>query len=107
MTVNDSLVELAELKAQFAQAKLEAECWKPLYKDTEAELEAKTERLLVCESDCDSLRDANRRYQKLYAETLDALKQEQADHIKTRDSLLKIIGDTITNKDTNQGNYRK
>jgi multidrug resistance efflux pump len=91
MTVNDSPVELAELKAQLAQAKLAAERWKQLYKDTEAELEAKTERLLVCESDCDL-------YQKLYTETLDALTQEQADHIKTRDSLLKIIGDTITNQ---------
>jgi predicted nucleic acid-binding Zn-ribbon protein len=104
MTINDSVIAL---KAQLAEAKAEGDslrdeyrCWKQLYKDIEAELEAKTERLLVCESDCD-------RYQKLYTETLDLLKQEQADHIKTRDSLLKIIGDTITNKDTNQGNYRK
>ncbi|NJL42734.1 MAG: hypothetical protein HC935_03895 [Pseudanabaena sp. SU_2_4] len=100
MTVNDCLVELAELKAQLAQAKLEGNRWKQLYKDTEGELEAKTRRLLVCESDCD-------RYQKLYTETLDLLKQEQADHAKTRDSLLKIIGDTIANKGTNQGTYQK
>jgi chromosome segregation ATPase len=97
MTVNNSLAEsteLVELKAQIQQAKVEGNRWKQLYKDTEGELEAKTTRLSLCESERDHLR-------KLYTETLNLLKQEQADHTKTRDSLLKIIGDTIANKATN------
>jgi len=35
------------------------------------------------------------RYKQLYEQALARLKQEQADHAKTKVNLLKILGDTI------------
>jgi len=35
------------------------------------------------------------RYKQLYEQALAQLKQEQADHAKTKVNLLKILGDTI------------
>jgi hypothetical protein len=45
-------------------------------------------QLALTKAECD-------RYKQLYEQTLTQLNQEQAAHAKTKDNLLKILGDAI------------